>query len=166
MSLLGALRARCWRGPSQEVGDPCEDCGAVLVLCVQCGTRVRCSACYPYERSRDAGSAHQALLRVVREHPSLGLFAGALTALLPAALCWVGSLVVGPGLLRVLGSMAGAVACCAYLSSGAVLGSLPLRGEVPPCRMDDRTPYDRRALVGTVAFVVQVALVSIGVAAN
>jgi hypothetical protein len=41
---------------------------------------------------------------------------------------------------------------------------LPLRGEVPHCRRNDRTPYDRRELVAIGALLVHVALVCIDVA--
>ena len=165
MSVRSALRA--WRPgkPRQDVGDPCDDCGTVLVRCVQCGINSRCLTCCPYERAtaRDADIA--ATVRFAREHPQAGLLAGAIGSLMPAMLIWAELTYAPPGVLRVLVSLAGAAACCAFLAACAAWGSLPLRGEVPHCRRRDLTPYDRRALAGIGALFVQVALVCIGVSA-
>jgi hypothetical protein len=91
------------------------------------------------------------------------LLGGAFGALVPAMLVWADLAFAPPGALRILGCLAGAVACCAFLAAGAAWGSLPLPGEVPPCRRHDLTPYDRWAFAGCGALITQVALVCVGV---
>ena len=157
---------RMWRrrGPRQVLGDLCGDCGAVLVSCVQCGAHVRCLVCCPYERPSAGDAGMHATVRAVRDHPELGLLAGALAALVPAVRVWAGMSFARPGVTCVVGTLAGALACCCFLGAGAAWGTVPLRGEVSPCRVADWTPYDRRALAGCVALGAQVALLSIGIA--
>ncbi|MFF7192545.1 hypothetical protein ACFZAM_02340 [Streptomyces sp. NPDC008079] len=165
MSLREALRLRA-REPSYEAGDPCEDCGNALVLCVQCGEDVRCPNCVPYERPSAGDEALRATVRLVRDRPEAGLLAGALACSPPAMLGWVGMTFVAPGLLRTGGALAGAVACGAFLAMGATAGGLPLAGEAPTCRINRTTaPYDRWSWTGAGAVAVQIVLVSLGVAA-
>ena len=165
MSVRGALQALRPSKARQAVGDPCDDCGTVLVRCVQCGVNSRCLECYPYERPTARDAEKDEAVGFIREHPHAGLLAGALGSLVPAMLIWAGMTYAPPGMVRVLVSLAGAAACCAFLAAGAALGSLPLPGEVPHCRRDDLTPYEWRARVGIWALFVQVALVCIGVSA-
>ncbi|HEY5835118.1 hypothetical protein [Streptomyces sp.] len=165
MSVRAALRA--WRPPKprQEVDDPCDECGTVLVLCVQCGVNARCVVCLPYERPTERTEEIQASVRFVRDHPEAGLLGGVIASLVPAMLVWAQVTYAPPGMVRILGTLAGAVTCCAFLAAGAAWSSLPLPGEAPPCRWHDPTPYDRWALAGTGALFAQIALVCIGVAA-
>jgi hypothetical protein len=165
VSLRKAIQAMLPRTPAQEIGDPCRDCGTVLVLCVQCGAEPRCLECLPYERPTEHDEKISAAVRLARDHPHAGVMGGAFAALVPAMLVWAQTTYVPPGVLRTVGTLAGAVACCTFLAAGAAAGKLPLPGEVPECRRHDYTPYDRWALAGIVALVVQVALVSVGIAA-
>ena len=165
MSVRGALQALRPSKARQLVGDPCDDCGTVLVRCVQCGVNSRCLECYPYERPTSRDADMDATVRFARDHPQAGLVAGAVASLVPAMVIWAEVTYAPPGMVRVLVCLAGAAACCAFLAAGAAWGGLPLRGEVPHCRRDDLTPYDRRALAGIGALFMQVALVCIGVAA-
>jgi hypothetical protein len=144
------------------VGDACEDCGEVLVLCLLCGVDSRCLTCTPYER-RPARDEEHRVIRMARASPELGLIVGAFAALVPAALVWVTLAFVAPGLARTAGIVAGAVAACAFLAAGAALGKLPLPGEVPACRADDWTPYDHWLWTGAGALVLQCALLSVGI---
>ncbi|HEY5834571.1 hypothetical protein [Streptomyces sp.] len=146
--------------PSQDVGDPCEDCGTTLALCFQCGVNSRCLACCPYERPTAGDKVMYAAVRQAREQPEIGLLAGVLASLVPAMLVWAGMTYCAPGVMRTLGALAGAAACCAFLAAGAAWGSLPLPGELPPCRTHDLTPYDRRALAGAGALLAQIVLLS------
>jgi hypothetical protein len=164
VSVRGALRVLRPAKPRQAVGDPCEDCGAMLVCCVQCGVESRCLECYPYERPTALDAKVDATVRLARDHPQAGLLGGAIRALVPALLIWAGMTYTPPGILRALAGLAGTVACCAFLAAGAAWGSLPLPGEVPHCRRYDSTPYDRRALAGFGALTVQVALMCTGIA--
>jgi hypothetical protein len=147
------------RRPRQAVGDPCEDCGTALVLCIQCGINSRCLECCPYERPSAREQEIHAFVRMVREHPRIGLLAGTLAAVVPAALIWAGTQYVPPGGLRTVGALAGAAACCAGLATGAAIGRLPDPGQIPACRAYDRTPFDRWSLVAFWAFLIQVAAI-------
>jgi hypothetical protein len=129
------------------------------VLCVQCGMDSRCAACYPYERPSDREARIGEAVRDIRENPQVGLLTGAFMALAAALFTWLGFSTAPPGVLRVLGSMAGAVASCAFLGAGAAYGKVPLPGEVPRCRSDDPTLYDWLAFTGFGALVAQVVLV-------
>jgi hypothetical protein len=164
VNVRGALQALRPGRPRQAVGDPCEDCGSVLVRCVQCGVGSRCLECDPYERPTARDAQMDATVRLARDHPQVGLLAGAVGSLVPAMLIWAEAAYAPPGMLRVLAGLAGAAACCAFLAAGAAWGKLPLRGEVPQCRRYELTPYDRRALGGFGALFLQVVLVCIGVA--
>ena len=164
MSVRGTLQALRPGKPRQAVGDLCDDCGTVLVRCVQCGVNSRCLTCYPYERPTARDADMDATVRFAREHPQAGLLAGAVASLGPAMLIWAELTYASPGMLRALVCLAGAAACCAFLAAGAAWGDLPLRGEVPHCRRNGLTPYDRRALAGIGALIVQVVLVCIGAA--
>lgn len=164
MNVRGAIKALRPSEPRQAAGDLCADCGAVLVWCIQCGVDSRCLECYPYERPTALDTEMDAAIRFAREHPQAGLLAGAMGSLVPVLLIWAAATYAPPGLLRVLASLAGAAACCAFLAAGVAWGSLPLPGEVPHCRRDESTPYDRRAFAGFGALIVQVALVCIGIA--
>ena len=100
--------------------------------------------------------------RLLREHPEIGLFVGVVLALVPASLIWVQVAFAPPGLLRVLGGLAGAVACCAFLASGPAWAKVPLSSEVPQCRRK-ATPYHRLTLAAHAAVAVQIALASIAI---
>ncbi|WP_405584854.1 hypothetical protein [Streptomyces sp. NBC_01190] len=165
MSARDVVRALRPSKPRQAVGDPCEDCGAVLVLCVQCGTDSRCPDCYPYERPTRRDEEVDDSVRLARDHPHVGLLGGAIAALIPAAFDWVDLTYVPPGVLRIVTCLAGAAACCLLLAAGAAWRALPLLGEVPHCRRGDLTPHDRRALAGCAVLVVQIVLVCVGVTA-
>lgn len=160
--LRGAGRAR---GPRQDAGDPCDDCGTVLVQCLQCGTEVRCLTCRPYERPSPDDEETDEAVRTVREHPQLGLLAGVIAAAVPAAFLWAGLSMARGDTLRLLIGAAGAAACCACLGAGAAIGKSPLTREVPMCRRPDSTPYDRWFFTAAGALAVEVALVCIGIAA-
>jgi hypothetical protein len=149
----------------QAVGDPCEDCEAILVLCVQCGVDSRCLACFPYERSSARDEEEYRLRQIVRDRPQLGLLAGVFAALFPATFLWAGQTFDAPGTVRTLAALAGTVAACAFLAMGAAVSTLPLPGERSPCRMRDWTPYDRWEWTGITALLVQIILVSVGIAA-
>lgn len=150
-------------GQSQGPGDPCEDCGTVLVVCVQCDADARCLACFPYDRPSAREQERVTALRMVRDHPEIGLFVGVLGALVPAMLLWAGAVFIPPGVVRSVASVSGAVAACAFLAAGAALAKLPLPGEIPACRRYDWTPFARRCWAGYVALFVQLALGVIGI---
>jgi hypothetical protein len=150
------------RGRSQGPGDPCEDCGTVLVVCMQCDAQARCLVCYPYDRPSVREQERATALRMVRDRPEIGLFVGVLGALVPAMLLWAGAVSIPPGVVRSVAGASGAVAVCASLAAGAALAKLPLPGEIPACRRYDWTPFDRRCWAGYVAFFVQLALVVVG----
>ncbi|MEU6851463.1 hypothetical protein ABZ901_16245 [Actinacidiphila alni] len=135
----------------------------MLVVCMQCGAMARCLECFPYSRPSEIEEEHAELVRLIRDHPKIGLFAGAVSALVPGMLLWAGTVFVPPGVVRAAESVAGAVAVCAFLVAGAAAGWLPLLGEVPQCRRGDWTPYDRWALIGVCALVVQAGLVCAGI---
>ena len=165
MTVRSALQALRPRKARQAVGDPCDDCGTVLVRCVQCGVNSRCLTCYPYERPTARDAEIDATVRFARDHPQAGLQAGVIGSLVPAMLIWAEMTYAPPGILRDLVSLAGAVACCAFPAAGAAWGSLPLPGEVPHCRKLEPTPYDRWVFVGFGALLVQVVIVCVGVVA-
>lgn len=129
------------------------------------GVNSRCLACLPYEQATERAAEIQASVQFVRDHPETGLLGGAIASLVPATLIWAQVAYTAPGALRILGTLAGAAACCAFLAAGAAWGTVPLPGEVQPCRWHDPTPFDRWALTGIGALLVQVALVCIGTAA-
>ncbi|MYS22826.1 hypothetical protein GA0115240_144883 [Streptomyces sp. DvalAA-14] len=104
------------------------------------------------------------MIRTVRASPELGLLVGTLAALVPTALVWATLTFASPGLAQMAGAVAGAVAGCAFLAAGAAIGRLPLPGEVPACRADDWTPYDRWLWTGTGVLVLQSALLSADIA--
>ncbi|WP_225850922.1 hypothetical protein [Streptomyces sp. HPF1205] len=148
------------------MGEPCGACGRRLVLCLQCGAEPRCLLCAPYQRPSAEEEEEYELRRIVRSRPEVGLLGGVLAALLPAMFVWAGMTYVVAGAARTLSVLAGTVATGAYLAMGVAMGKAPLRGEIPACRMGDPTPYHRWERTGTLALLVQVAVICLGAASN
>jgi hypothetical protein len=91
---------------------------------------------------------------------------GALAALLPAMFVWAGMTYVVAGPVKALSTLAGTMAAGAYLAMGVAIGKAPLPDEIPLCRMGDLTAYERWEWAGTLALLVQIAVVTFGVASH
>lgn len=135
-------------------------------MCLQCDAELRCLACAPYQRPSAQDEEEYELRRVVRSYPEAGLLGGALAALLPAMFVWAGMTYVVAGPVKALSTLAGTMAAGAYLAMGVAIGKAPLPDEIPLCRMGDLTAYERWEWAGTLALLVQIAVVTFGVASH
>ncbi|MEU6850629.1 hypothetical protein ABZ901_11965 [Actinacidiphila alni] len=131
---------------------------------MQCDAMARCLECFPYSRPSEIEEERAGLVRLIRDHPQIGLLAGAMGALVPGMLLWAGAVFVPPGAVRAAESVAGAAAVCSFLAMGAAMAKVPLPGEVPACRRSEGTPFDRWQLTAFAAVLVQLALLGVGIA--